>query len=80
MRPCPALVRSSSSPSTAASPSTVDVRPGLRRHGLVWAGVAGGTGAVMLFEHVAMLAGMLVVMLLRRDEYSGSAHAHPATA
>jgi hypothetical protein len=27
-----------------------------------------------------MLAGMLVVMLLRRDEYSGSAHAHPATA
>jgi hypothetical protein len=47
---------------------------------LVWAGVAGGTGAVMLFEHVALLAGMLVVMLLRRDEYSGSAHAHPATA
>jgi hypothetical protein len=35
---------------------------------------------VMLFEHVALLAGMLVVMLLRRDEYSGSAHAHPATA
>ena len=47
---------------------------------LVWAGMGGGTGTLMVFEHVAMLAGMLVVMLLRRDEYSGSGHAHPATA
>ena len=41
-----------------------------------------GTGAmkggpVMVIEHVAMLAGMLIAMLLRRDEYSG-AHAHGA--
>jgi hypothetical protein len=28
-------------------------------------------------EHVAMLAGMLIAMLLRRDEYSGG-HAHGA--
>ena len=47
---------------------------------LVWVGIAGGTDTLMVFEHVAMLAGMLAVMLLRRDEYSGSAHAHPATA
>jgi hypothetical protein len=47
---------------------------------LVWAGMGGGTGTLMVVEHVAMLAGMLVVMLLRRDEYSSSAHAHPANA
>ena len=39
-----------------------------------------GTGVmnsdtVMVLEHVAMLAGMLVAMLLRRDEYS-AAHSH----
>jgi hypothetical protein len=31
----------------------------------------------MGIEHVAMLAGMLIAMLLRRDEYSGG-HAHGA--
>ena len=36
-------------------------------------------GPLMAVEHVAMLAGMLIVMLLRRDEYSGG-HAHGATA
>jgi hypothetical protein len=36
-------------------------------------------GPVMVIEHVAMLAGMLIVMLLRRDEYSGG-HAHGAAA
>jgi hypothetical protein len=35
-------------------------------------------GSVMVLEHVAMLAGMLVAMLLRRDEYSGAGHAHGA--
>jgi hypothetical protein len=35
------------------------------------------SGSVMIVEHVAMLAGMLIAMLLRRDEYSG-AHAHGA--
>jgi len=42
-----------------------------------------GTGAMtqgpaMVIEHVVMLAGMLIAMLLRRDEYSGAAHAHGA--
>ena len=34
-------------------------------------------GPLMIIEHVAMLAGMLIAMLLRRDEYSGG-HAHGA--
>jgi hypothetical protein len=34
-------------------------------------------GPLMGIEHVAMLAGMLIAMLLRRDEYSGG-HAHGA--
>jgi hypothetical protein len=36
------------------------------------------SGQVMVLEHVAMLAGMLIAMLLRRDEYSG--HGHSAVA
>jgi hypothetical protein len=36
------------------------------------------SGQVMIVEHVAMLAGMLIAMLLRRDEYS--AHGHSAVA
>jgi hypothetical protein len=43
---------------------------------LAAAGVVNG-GALMGIEHVAMLAGMLIAMLLRRDEYSGG-HAHGA--
>jgi hypothetical protein len=43
---------------------------------LVGTGVMKG-GPVMVIEHIAMLAGMLIAMLLRRDEYSG-AHAHGA--
>ena len=43
---------------------------------LVGTGVMKG-GPVMVIEHVAMLTGMLVAMLLRRDEYS-SAHSHGA--
>jgi hypothetical protein len=43
---------------------------------LVGAGVMKG-GSAMVIEHVAMLAGMLIAMLLRRDEYSGG-HAHGA--
>ncbi|MBV9196850.1 MAG: hypothetical protein JO168_22155 [Solirubrobacterales bacterium] len=37
---------------------------------LVVAGVMTG-GSAMVTEHVVMLAGRLVAMLLRRDEYSG---------
>ena len=43
---------------------------------LAAAGVMHG-GPLMVIEHVAMLAGMLIAMLLRRDEYSGG-HAHGA--
>jgi hypothetical protein len=40
-----------------------------------------GFGALMGLEHVAMLLGMLVAMLLRVDEYAGHAHhAHKAIA
>jgi hypothetical protein len=45
--------------------------------GLLSAGVV-TSGAVAVPEHVAMLAGMLGAMLLRRDEYSGT-HAHGRT-
>ena len=38
-------------------------------------------GALMGLEHVAMLLGMLVAMLLRLDEYTGHAHhGHDAVA
>lgn len=43
---------------------------------LVGAGVLTG-GSAMVIEHPVMLAGMLIAMLLRRDEYSG-AHVHGA--
>jgi hypothetical protein len=44
--------------------------------GLLWAGVMTDIGALMVIEHVAMLAGMLVVMLARPAEYAcHSAHA-----
>ena len=33
-------------------------------------------GPVMIIEHITMLAGMLIAMLVRREEYSGAAHAH----
>jgi hypothetical protein len=42
---------------------------------LVGAGVMNGS-QLMVIEHVAMLAGMLIAMLLRRDEYTRVAHAH----
>jgi hypothetical protein len=31
-------------------------------------------GSLMVSEHVAMLSGMLIAMLFRREEYSGTAH------
>jgi len=35
-------------------------------------------GALLVIEHVAMLASMLGAMLVRREEYSGHAHGHAA--
>ena len=43
---------------------------------LVGAGVMKG-GPAMVIEHVVMLVGMLIAMLLRREEYSGG-HEHGA--
>jgi hypothetical protein len=43
---------------------------------LVGTGVMTG-GSALIIEHVVMLAGMLIAMLLRRDEYS-AAHVHGA--
>jgi hypothetical protein len=33
-------------------------------------------GVLMTAEHIAMFLGMLVAMLLRRDEYTGHHHRH----
>ena len=44
--------------------------------GLLGAGVITRIGALLVVEHVAMLASMLVAMLARRDEYGAHAHAH----
>ena len=43
--------------------------------GLLGAGLVTAIGALLVIEHVAMLASMLVAMLLRRDEYGAHAHA-----
>jgi hypothetical protein len=43
---------------------------------LLWSGLVGDLGTLLVIEHVAMLPSMLVAMLLRRDEYTGVAHHH----
>ena len=54
--------------------------PTLAAIALLWAGAL-GFDPLMGLEHVAMLLGMLVAMLLRLDEYTGHAHhAHDAIA
>jgi hypothetical protein len=50
------------------------VIPTLAAMALAGTGLLSG-GSVMVPEHVAMLAGMLIAMVLRRDEYAGG-HAH----
>jgi hypothetical protein len=50
---------------------------------LLWTGAVTGVGTLMVIEHTAMLAGMLLVTALRFEEYSGShahGHAQPAVA
>jgi hypothetical protein len=39
--------------------------------GLLSANLVQSIGVLLIIEHVAMLASMLVAMLLRRDEYTG---------
>ena len=57
------------------------VIPTLAAIALLATGTA-GFGALMGLEHVAMLLGMLLVMLLRADEYAGHHHhgAEPVAA
>jgi hypothetical protein len=42
---------------------------------LLAVGLVEDGGTLMLIQHVVMFPGMLAVMLLRRDEYSGHHHA-----
>jgi hypothetical protein len=48
--------------------------PALGAIGLLGAGLVTGVGMLMVVEHAAMLASMLIAMLLRRDEYTGHHH------
>ena len=52
------------------------VLPTLSVLALLWSGLVGDLGTLLLIEHVAMLPSMLVAMLLRRDEYTGAVHRH----
>jgi hypothetical protein len=45
---------------------------------LLWSGLVGDLGTLLVIEHVVMLPSMLVAMLLRRDEYTGAVHHHAA--
>jgi hypothetical protein len=38
---------------------------------LLWSGLVGDVGTLLVIEHVVMLPSMLVAMVLRRDEYTG---------
>jgi hypothetical protein len=46
------------------------VLPTFAAIGMLQGGVIDDVGAVLVIEHVAMLLGMLVAMLLRPDEYT----------
>ena len=52
------------------------VLPTLSVLALLWSGLVGDLGTLLVIEHVAMLPSMLVAMLLRRDEYTGAAQRH----
>jgi hypothetical protein len=51
--------------------------PSFAATGLLWAGTVDDTDALLYIQHIGMFPSMLVVMLLRLDEYTGHAgHAH----
>jgi hypothetical protein len=51
--------------------------PSFAAIGLLWAGTVNDTDALLYIQHIGMFPSMLVVMLLRLDEYTGHAgHAH----
>jgi hypothetical protein len=53
--------------------------PALGTLALLWGGLVEDLGLLLVVEHVAMVAAMLVAMLLRRDEYTGGVHRHRAS-
>jgi hypothetical protein len=53
--------------------------PSFAAIGLLWGGLVESTDALMVIQHIGMLASMLAAMLLRLDEYTGhGSHAHAA--
>jgi hypothetical protein len=51
--------------------------PSFAAIGLLWAGVAEDTDALLYIQHIGMLPSMLAVMLLRLGEYTGhGGHTH----
>jgi hypothetical protein len=42
---------------------------------LLWGGMVEDSDTLLAIQHIAMFPAMLAVMLLRRDEYAGHAHA-----
>ena len=51
--------------------------PSFAAIGLLWAGVAEDTDALLYIQHIGMLPSMLAVMLLRLGEYTGhGGHRH----
>jgi hypothetical protein len=62
--------------SVCADMTTAMVIPTLSVLALLWSGLVGDLGTLLLIEHVAMLPSMLLAMLLRRDEYTGAVHHH----
>jgi hypothetical protein len=62
-----------------AEMSAAMIIPTLGVVGLLATDLLTDLGTLLAIEHVAMFAGMLVAMLLRRDEYTGHAH-HAVTA
>jgi hypothetical protein len=56
------------------------VVPSVAAIALLWGGVVEDSGALMAIQHATMFPAMLLVMLLRRDEYTGHRHAAAAVA
>jgi hypothetical protein len=50
------------------------VLPTLGVLALLWSGLVGDVGTLLVIEHVVMLPSMLVAMVLRRDGYTGGVH------
>ena len=54
--------------------------PTLAVIGLLAAGIVEGIGSLLIIEHLAMFAGMFLVMALRPEDYSTHHHRQPVVA